>query len=434
MNTYTLIGTNHNEIFTKNKNYGLVQPLSRSKLVFNHSVFARVKNCFQWQKVFLTILSFFFLIQLTLSDTGGCGVYTVTYTINPPNNCSSSNGSVTVNSTSGGTGPYSYVWNTVSGQSSIVNQSGNSITTIKAGIYNLQVTGTTGGTCSFNIVVGPFPSISGLPQLIQSVAGSSVTVSGVNPSNANSIIWVIDSGAAAGTLMNATTLTPTYNSDPTLDKGKVTRLKLTASSGGCGSDINYFRINFPTKLPLELKAFTGLSSDCTNKLSWQVGNAKNFKQFEIKASKNGKDFSTVSIIPSVPSNGFTNNNYLNREYSFNDSKNSFGNYYYKLKMVDLDDNYEDSKIIFIKNSCFGSSASLYPNPVSKSNNIQIQVADFGDHINGLIIDLTGKIIYSNLLINGTNTFELNSIQSGVYWLKIQDENKKEEILKLAVTN
>lgn len=465
------------------------------------------------RELFLTILSFFLVMKIAFSDTTVCGPYTVTYTVNQVNNCNSSNGSVTITSVVGGTGPYTYNWNTISGQSSIVNQAGNTITTVKSGVYNVEVTGSL-GTCNFNIRVSTgsigVPSASDAtlcsntsttltasgcvngyvwtlsdgttqvstlssyvtPTLTMSTTyivfctssgnscastGDNVTVNVVAPPTATpSNLGNID--VAAGTIVtvpvgltitpagsytwtddgvNSVTpatgdLTPDYTTADG-DKGKTVTLTAIATNSPCPSATAIYTINVRTKLPIDLQEFNGISEGCTNKLNWKISNAKNFKQFELLVSKNAKDFNTISIILAFPQNGFTDNNYLNREYSYNDLYLTPGNYYYKLKMVDLDERFEYSKMIFVKSSCLEPSAFVYPNPILKSKVVEVQLANFGDIIRENLIDITGRVLQTQILKNGTNTIDLAHIQSGVYWLTIHDSDKKEKILKLAIT-
>ena len=267
---------------------------------------------------------------------------------------------------------------------------------------------------------------------IEVAAGTLVTVpSGLVVMPTDSFVWS-DNSPNSNVTPTTGDLTPNYQT-VNADKGNTIILTATAKNAPCSPVTATYTILVRTKLPIDLLSFSGLSESCTNKLSWQVANAKNFKHFEVQTSKNAVDFKTLVTISSTPLNGFSGANNLNHNYTFNDPNISRGNNYYRLKMVDQDESIAFSKTVLIKSTCIDPSAMIYPNPVYSTKNVQVQIANFGNIIQGQVIELTGRTIKIARLTNGDNALNVTSLPPGVYWLRISDENKQEKTLKLAVT-
>ena len=203
---------------------------------------------------------------------------------------------------------------------------------------------------------------------------------------------------------------------------------LTASNPGCSASAN-FNILVRTKLPITLQEFTGKSSNCSNELQWKVADAKNFKEFEIEHSKTGTEFNPIT---SIQAKAETRNEGLNQIYSFTDNINKSKNQFYRLKMIDLDGSFKYSPVISVANECLTPTVGLYPNPLKKVNDIQIELSNFGEKIQGKLIDLTGRTIQSFKLNNGINKIQVDPFVHGIYWFALKDELNNEKVVKLSV--
>lgn len=289
---------------------------------------------------------------------------------------------------------------------------------------NAQIT--VNNSITLSIYIPIVATGGGTPQIAAgdsyTLVGGNVTVTGTSPSYS----WTengagfISSGAA--------TLTPTYSSNNPLDKGNTVVLTLTASNPGCSASAN-FNILVRTKLPITLQEFTGKSSNCSNELQWKVADAKNFKEFEIEHSKTGTEFNTIT---SIQAKAETRNEGLNQIYSFTDNINKSKNQFYRLKMIDLDGSFKYSPVISVANECLTPTVGLYPNPLKKVNDIQIELSNFGEKIQGKLIDLTGRTIQSFKLNNGINKIQVDPFVHGIYWFALKDELNNEKVVKLSV--
>lgn len=120
-------------------------------------------------------------------------------------------------------------------------------------------------------------------------------------------------------------------------------------------------------LPVELTEFTVKAiNNQFIKLNWTTATEVNNAGFEIQRSTNGADFETISWSP-----GYNNSNVVHH-YSYQDNEVVSGTYYYRLKQVDNDGQFEYSDIksatIEGKNG-FVDLSSFIPNPAENSSKL-----------------------------------------------------------------
>lgn len=95
-------------------------------------------------------------------------------------------------------------------------------------------------------------------------------------------------------------------------------------------------------LPVELTSFTGGVAEGNVVLNWQTETEVNNYGFEVQRSEVGDQKSKWEMVGFVQGNGTTNSP---KEYSFIDSTVSKGEYFYRLKQIDLDGAFEYSYIV-----------------------------------------------------------------------------------------
>lgn len=156
-------------------------------------------------------------------------------------------------------------------------------------------------------------------------------------------------------------------------------------------------------LPLSLISFTGISTEKGNELIWKTSSEVNFSHFEIERSENGKLFEKIGEIKGNKSESY--------EYLDNTDIS-----YYRLKMIDLDNTFTYSKIVYIENPK-NEQFTIYPNPsfdyfsVNNSDFAQLQ-----------IMDISGKILKTYSKSN-TNKYSLTGLAKGQYFIKIKTGNQ-----------
>lgn len=110
-------------------------------------------------------------------------------------------------------------------------------------------------------------------------------------------------------------------------------------------DIANFTINCLTILPVELISFDIIQDECFNVIIWSTISEINNNYFQLEKSNNAIDFKTIFKI-----NGLKNSLELNN-YIFVDKEYNESIVYYRLKQVDLNNQFEYSRIISTDNLC-----------------------------------------------------------------------------------
>jgi len=140
---------------------------------------------------------------------------------------------------------------------------------------------------------------------------------------------------------------------------------------------------------------------------WEVASVENFKGFQVQRSLDNKEFLDTQWIASKGDDAKLYS-ILDRDVEFNQR------YYYRLKMVDLDDTTSLSMIeTAIIESTDNQSITIFPNPVRHQLHIK-STHDFEKaHI--FILSKNGEPIYDNENWNGTNlTIDASNFAEGMY--------------------
>lgn len=192
-----------------------------------------------------------------------------------------------------------------------------------------------------------------------------------------------------------------------------------------------FSVNQPdgSLLPVELLYIEAKAID--NKfiqLDWATATEINNEGFEIQRSIDGENFETIDW---MEGNG---NSQKTIQYSLNDYKVSASIlYYYRLKQVDFDGNFDYSEIVSAKIiSGDGLDIKLIPNPSAGDGKISINSSS-ETTVELKIYGNMGQLILSKslVLIKGLNEFDidLESYSSGSYNVMIYGENNSPTNLK-----
>lgn len=168
-------------------------------------------------------------------------------------------------------------------------------------------------------------------------------------------------------------------------------------------------------LPVELLSFEGKHQDKINILQWRTASEINNVGFEIqrKQADRDRDFQTIGWVDAISDNGAT--------YTFKDEEITVGaRYYYRLKQLDLDDNFEFSPTISIEVPGTHPGLIIYPNPVKGQLSIDLFLPNLnsGQSVNFSILNLTGQKIQEWTLHPGmpfsTQNVSVDNLAAGVY--------------------
>ena len=174
-------------------------------------------------------------------------------------------------------------------------------------------------------------------------------------------------------------------------------------------------------LPVELRSFACSVKDNTVKLSWKTATELNNMRFAIERKIGNPEWQKIGTV-----DGAGNSNSL-KEYSFIDRSILFsGNYYYRLKQVDVSGNFKYSQVVNTEVNITPQSYWLdqnYPNPFNPSTTISFNLP-FDSYVKLTIYNSLGELVRE--VING---FEADGIYkldimagdlaSGVYYYTLQ---------------
>lgn len=180
-------------------------------------------------------------------------------------------------------------------------------------------------------------------------------------------------------------------------------------------------------LPVELEYFRGQydeSSDQVN-FEWRTASEFNNDYFEIEKSSNGLNFEPIGQISGY---GFSEIPML---YDFEEKNPGLGNFYYRLKQVDFDGNYDYSSIINLKigNQLLGT-VQLYPNPSTDYIFLEIPKIEKENALDLMIVNQAGQTVFQQSLpyFSDVEQIDISQLPTGFYFLKMQ-MGKEKSVLK-----
>jgi hypothetical protein len=171
-------------------------------------------------------------------------------------------------------------------------------------------------------------------------------------------------------------------------------------------------------LPVEMLSFEGKATQSEVHLSWATGSERNSAFYEVQRSANGRDFIPIGRVEAA---GATQHRV---DYSFVDDAPLTGLSYYRLRQVDLDEEFAYTKTISVRfRSALGAGLDLYPNPANESITVGYELGDEGA-VRWRIIDPRGRVADTGTTSGdrGSNRFQipLGALEPGVYIMELQD--------------
>lgn len=183
------------------------------------------------------------------------------------------------------------------------------------------------------------------------------------------------------------------------------------------SDVNtgsiYQVIDNSVVVPVELISFEAYAKGDDVILEWQTAREVNFDRYEIMRSN---DAVTWDILASVE--GAASSELENKGYRWEDMNVPAGQWFYRLKMKDIDGSIDHSPIKKVRIDDAGD-LSLYPNPVKAGHSIQLSTTA-QIPLQGIaeIISITGKWM-ANVFIQEESIVIPEDIPAGYYLLRIE---------------
>jgi hypothetical protein len=193
--------------------------------------------------------------------------------------------------------------------------------------------------------------------------------------------------------------------------------------GATATDEMYFdnyALEDLTVVPVELSAFSANVNNGNVVLNWTTETELNNQGFEIERRTAESQFAAIGH---VQGNGTTTER---QQYSFTDASVETGNYFYRLKQVDYNGNFEYSSEISVEVIALPAEFVLdqnYPNPFNPTTSINFSLAE-PTFVKLAVYNLLGEVVEvlknENMTAGSYNvTFDAASLPSGMYLYKIE---------------
>lgn len=164
--------------------------------------------------------------------------------------------------------------------------------------------------------------------------------------------------------------------------------------------------------------FETVSADKKNNgiaVSWKVGTELNIQHYEVERSADGRNFTTVMVIPAANSNW----------YNWQDELPLRSISYYRVKSIDISGQVKYSAVVRIAGITEQAGVAVWPNPVT-GNEMQLQFTNLPKgKYNMQLTDATGRIVFAiTIPHNGGNSKQTipfpSSVTQGIYHMRIID--------------
>ncbi len=189
---------------------------------------------------------------------------------------------------------------------------------------------------------------------------------------------------------------------------------------GAGAGDLLFEIGITAVMPVELLYFTAKPVQKKVLLDWATATETENLGFEIERSKDGSKWAAIGF---VQGNGNSNQNAV---YSFTDSANKSGFYYYRLKQLDLNGSFEYSPIKGVE--IFGAKKRLqvFPNPVASRLNISLEenFLSYEGPIKLRLYHLVSGVKVRERFVSPISSLDLTGLSDGKYILVLSTDHQR----------
>jgi endonuclease I len=165
-------------------------------------------------------------------------------------------------------------------------------------------------------------------------------------------------------------------------------------------------------LPVTILDFTAQKNNESVLLKWYATAETNFKKYEIERSTDGIRYYKIGEVAgtNLANYSFTDNNLPNANTVF-----------YRLKMIDIDGRFSNSKIVSVRIANNFSNALVYPNPTKEKLTVKLQ-KPLTENSQMLIADISGRFVMQQPVTKGMKLIDVNVIHlpAGRYFIKISN--------------
>jgi Pectate lyase superfamily protein/Secretion system C-terminal sorting domain len=194
----------------------------------------------------------------------------------------------------------------------------------------------------------------------------------------------------------------------------VGKVSINQSQNNCGETFQLLVNITGAVLPLNMG---NLTMQCNNRAAsflWNVYSEENIQQYNLQASNDGSLWENIANANST--------NIVPKQYKIDIPKNDFK--FYRLAVVNNNTSIEKYSNI-ISNQCVGKNENVVVYPTPFSDKIFVQVKNATNYYSATLTDAVGKMIVQKIFklqLNETQFINTNHLSSGIYFLKITDNN------------
>ncbi len=180
--------------------------------------------------------------------------------------------------------------------------------------------------------------------------------------------------------------------------------------------INGGALESKSTLPVVLSKFNTQDIGESILLEWTTEIEIATDRFVIEHSETGRGFEPLAEVSSIGSSDFITN------YNYTDDNPSYGENYYRLKMVDLDGSFTYSNIRLTRLQKDAAEMIISPNPAVSSDRLKVtwypKRGQDQAYLN--IVDPNGRSLHRKIIFEGTNYVRLPALIEGIYYVIIED--------------
>ena len=180
-------------------------------------------------------------------------------------------------------------------------------------------------------------------------------------------------------------------------------------------------------IPVKLKSFEATKPGAAILLNWVTGGEFASKGFGIERRVGDRPWEQIGFVNSLGPGGHST---ADLSYAHTDYINLEESIQYRLKLVDLNGNFEYSEIRIVKNDA-GNAITIFPNP--GTGNLNIAFADQGSPYTVRIYNTDGRMV--SKWHNCRSVLTIANLKPGIYIIKIDEQlTKRVTIHKAIVLN
>jgi hypothetical protein len=102
-------------------------------------------------------------------------------------------------------------------------------------------------------------------------------------------------------------------------------------------------------------------------------------------------------------------------------------------MIDRDGQFSFSKIVSVDTKCSGKKTiTMYPNPLVANQNLTVIASGYEGAVKGELVSVSGQVIRTYNLKNGTNTLPVDRLAQATYMLRVSDASGDIESFRVVI--